>query len=735
MAKTGNLGFRQSHEFRNNIWQSLFALVNRDDNRNTMGTGRRACHCIGHVYRVYRFGGAAVPRLPGLRLLLGTGGLSIFTCDRAAGNLPSNATGNTGESNRMTRITLGNGVRSTWQTAASATAILLSSLMYWILHVRPLTTSEGFSWGSFREYFPYDQYSYLAIAVNVKYGNLAAVEPFTETGTNHYPRLYYVILGLLSRLFDTDIITTWQLTGLAFQFVMVAAISWLLIRMTGLSIFGVLGFVPSIIGTFAVAAGGNWYHSLDNHAVLWGAFGVLFTLNGESAALCIAVTAICILIGVTFPFADGQAPIGSRARAATVTAVAAAVGVLANVQTYSFLTAVYLLLYTTAAYGLLTYGRKWHIFSSAGLLVAVLLGGNALTATTGPLMTLVAGLSPAAPGFLLVLLRYKATVIAACVSMALAASPTVIGTLLGLVEKDDFLTYRETSSNGLGVPALSGVLGAGVPLFMLLLILWAGVSQANKAWIAFAVGPVVAWPLVASNDLWGANQEPYRFWIDSFTLVSAAALPVLCHVAVRSWHHRREISEYDLTEVGAPHASSGGRRKKSLIFVATGVTLVVAFAVSLADYARFAAYVHENGTASFNDPQALAIKSATLPLTQTGSDLHMALDESGQASELVMFDPCISPFRVKALTGLPIAFYNLGLAWPSDESGIRDILMQRSQGTFAQQAAEEVQIHYLLTDTGCPTSWSGQVEGSKISDVAYDNGGKQATLTLWKLTT
>lgn len=630
--------------------------------------------------------------------------------------------------------------RTKWQPVASVVAVAISGLMYWVLQVRPLTTSPGFSWQNFRQYFPYDQYSYLAIAVNVKNGNLAAVEPFTETGTNHYPRLYYVFLGLVSRFLDTDIIATWQFTGLAFQLVMVAAISWLLIRLTGNPAFGVLGFVPSIIGTFAVAATGNWHHSLDNHGVLWGAFGVLFTLNGESAALSLAVTAICLLIGATFPLLDGRAAAGPRVRTGVVFAAAAVVGALANVQTYSFLTAVYLLVYATGVYGLLTRGRGWHFVLSGALLVAVLFGGPAIADTAGPLVTLMAGLLGAAPGFVLVLLRYRWPVIAGCAALALAASPTILGTLLGLADKDDFLTYRELSSNALGVPLWTGLLAALVPMLMLAVIFWAGLVQRNRAWLAFAAGPAVAWPLVASNDLWGANQEPYRFWIDSFTMISAAAVPVLCQVAVRSWRLWRERSfSESLEAVPAPLDGSGPRSTAALgrlqgISLATAFVVVAAtLATSTADHAKFADYVHEYGTASFDDPQAMAIKSAAAPLTEPGSELKVTVDGKGQASELVMFDPCISPFRVKAVTGLPTAFYNLGLAWPENEKGIREVLVQRSKGTFAQPVAEQAEVRYVLTDSGCPKGWHTQVNGAKVSETTYNNGGAPAVVTLWKI--
>lgn len=630
--------------------------------------------------------------------------------------------------------------RRLWQQpVASVAAVAVSGLMYWLLQVRPLTTSSGFSWQNFRQYFPYDQYSYLAIAVNVKNGNLAAVEPFTETGTNHYPRLYYVFLGLLSRLFDTDIIATWQVTGLAFQFVMVAAVSWLLIRLTGNPVFGVLGFVPSIIGTFAVAAGGNWHHALDNHGVLWGAFGVLFTLNGESAALSLAVTAICLLIGATFPLLDGRAPAGTKSRTAIVVIAAVAVGALANVQTYSFLTAVYLLVYVVGAFGLLTYGRKWHYALSVALLVAVLLGGTQIAATAGPLVTLMAGLLAAGPGFILVLLQYRLPVIAGCAGLALAASPTILGTLLGLADKDDFLTYRELSSNALGVPFWTGLLGGLVPLLMLAVILWAGLVWRNTAWLAFAVGAAVAWPLVASNDLWGANQEPYRFWIDSFTMITAAAVPVLCQVGFHGWRlWRRGVREASLEDTAPAPARSKAvntsvGRRHGIILVAALVTITATLATSLADYSKFAEYVHDYGTASFNDPQAMAIKSAAQPLTEPGSDMRVTVDDKGRASELVMFDPCISPFRVKAVTGLPTAFYNLGLAWPENETGIREVLVQRAKGTFAQPTAEQAAIRYVLTDTGCTGSWQTQVNGTKVNETNYSNGGASATVTLWKI--
>lgn len=622
----------------------------------------------------------------------------------------------------------------------STAAIAVSALMYWVLQVRPLTTSQGFSWQNFRDYFPYDQASYLAIAVNVKNGNMAPVEPFTETGMNHYPRLYYVFLGLLSRLFNADIIPTWQVTGLALQFVMVVAISWLLIRLTGRSVFGVLGFVPSIIGTFAVAAAGDWHHTLESHGVLWGAFGVLFTLNGESAALSIAVTAICLLIGTTFPLLGGKSSAGPKTSTVMVIVAATAVGVLANVQTYSFLTAVYLLVYVVAIQGLLDFGHKQHFALSIALLLAVLSGGTAIADISSPLVTLMAGLLAAMPGFILVFVRYKVAVSAGCAALALAASPTILGTLLGLAGKDDFLVYRELSSEALGVPLPIGLIAALVPSLMLAVIFWAGVVQRNKTWMSYAAGSAVAWLLVASNDLWGANQEPYRFWIDSFTIISATALPVLCQVGVYSWRfiggrlHSEPVAVAALAEdFDQSDVRSRSERTHTTVCIAGFAIVAATLAASLADYSKFATFVHASGTSSFNGAQANAIESAAQPLTDAVSELRIKVDEEGEASELVMFDPCISPFLVKAITGLPTAFYNLGLAWPANENALREVLKRRAAGQFAQPLAEQAGVRYVLTDTGCGESWQTQVHGTKLNEVEYDNGGAGAAVALWRI--
>lgn len=618
------------------------------------------------------------------------------------------------------------------QRFTSVAATITAALIYWLLHVSPLTSSHGFNWRNFRNYFPYDQYSYLAIAVNVRDGNMAAIEPFTESGTNHYPRLYYVFLGLVSRLFRSDLIATWQLSGIFFQLMMVTAISWLLIRLTGNPLMGLLGFLPSTVGTFAVVTTANWYHTLDNHAVLWGPFGVFFTLNGESAALSVAVTAICLLIGVSFPDRHGVTLLNGRALAIVISA-SAAIGALANVQTYSFLTAVYVVVYCAGAFGVLRYGKRRHIIFSLGLLLVVVVSGKAVASILGPLATLVAGLAAALPGFFLILTKHKKPVVLASVAAALAASPTILGTLFGLADKDDFLTYREASSTALGVPAGTGLLAAAIPILMLGLILCAGVVYGNKSWMAVAIGAATAWALVASNDFWGANQEPYRFWIDSFTIITAAAIPILCQIVFGSRNLSRDEvqAQHHVSLMGEVRTNSS-RWSRPVIVVAV-VVLAGAMTVSFADYLKFSTYVHSQGTENLDNAQGQAIKTAVAPLLDDESLLRTHINNGGRTPQLLLGDLCINPFQLKTLTGLPTAFYNLGLAWPENEGDLREVLKQRLAGTFPQSLAKGAGIDYVLTDSSCPAGWAGLIDGTRLSVARYSSDGKISTITLWKL--
>lgn len=604
-----------------------------------------------------------------------------------------------------------------------------SAVCYWCFLVLPLTTSKDFRWANFRNYFDHDQYSYLAIAVNVSNGNLDNVEPFTETGTSHYPRLYYVVLGLIARVFDADIIATWQIVGLSIQLAMVMSISWLLIRLTNRAVLGVFGFVPSLAGVLAALLSGSWYHPLENHGVLWGTYGTMFTLNGEAAGMATAIIAACVLVGFTFPGQGAQSE-RPQLRAAVVVAACVAIGMLANIQTYSFLTAVYFLTYTAASFGLTKFGNRKHAIISVALLLAVLFGGTFFSHVVGPLATLVAGLAGAVPGVLLLLKRYPAIVSASALGLAAAAAPTLLATLSGIAQHDDFLAYRALSSENLGVPFPLGIIGGTVPALFLGTIFWAGIRYENKAWLSLSIGIAVAWSVIATNDLWGANQEPYRFWIDGFILATAISFPVLAQVLVIFAQRARSQRLADSAlAAGASTGKANGPietpQKPKLVgprFLrkAHGIVLWGLLVVSLLDYVGFAFSVHSQGTDTFEDAQARAI---------TGTAEFVP----DRANGLVLSDPCIDPFRLKALTGLPTAFYNLGLAWPTNEPMFRTLLEERDSGSLDQALAERAGVDYVMIDSGCEANWLEQVKGSKVAESVYDSGVSTAAVSLWKI--
>ena len=608
------------------------------------------------------------------------------------------------------------------RTVVGVASVAASVCLYWFLQVGPILRSTGFSWHNFRQYFPFDQLSYLAIANNVRNGNLAAVEPFSETGSNHYPRLYYVVMGLLARLFQVDVATMWQVLGVSVQLLMVVILSVLCIKLTRCPAAGLLGFVPFVIGTFANATTGNWFHTLGSHGVLWGAYGVLFTLNGESAAICLAI--VC-LAGLLYLVNSNPSTLK---RYVLVAITAAGIGTLANVQTYSFLTTVYLLVYVVAAYGLVTSRSKAALGLSIGLLVAVVLGGTSVSSSLGPLATLALGAAAALPGLWLLFRKMKGIVLTAALAMALTAAPTVLGTVAGIAAKDPFLTYRVVSSADLGVPWRPGLIAATIPLVVLAMILTAGVHSRRPLWIAYPAGVVVAWALVATNDRWGANEEPYRFWIDAFTIVVATALPILAQVIAHYVRLARSapVAIGSKSEAGAFEAPA--RRVRSWVPVAAALVVAGLVLLAQADYRGFAAYATAKGTTSFANPQAKAIGSAVQSLNPLST-----LDQNGEAKFLVFNDPCVNPFRLKEVGDIPVAFYNLGLAWPEQEPSISRLLSDRTSGVFSATVAREAGVQYLVTDTSCPASWSGRNIGTAVQKVEYQMGDAHNTVTLWRL--
>lgn len=590
----------------------------------------------------------------------------------------------------------------------AAGAVIGAVAAHLYLHLSPLVSQTGWTLSSFRDYYPYDQFSYLAIATNWSQGFRADTEPFTRTGTSPYPDLYYRTMGWLADVVGANPVVMWNLLGAAVQAVLVAGLATATIVVTRRWWAGMAAPLPFVMGTLAVAAQGTWLTELDSHAVLWGPFGVMFTANGESAALCLAGLAIVTLVVV------GSGAVRSvRTRWVLVMAAAAAVGLLAEIQTYTFLVTVMVIAYATAAVGVArSLRREVWVPVTALLVLAVFLLGPAISSVS-PLAALAFGLVPAVPGMVLVAGRHgwPGLLIAVFLAGAFAAQQ-LLATVVGVASGDAFLTYRAASSANLGVPPGDGPRAAAVLLVALALVVLVGALR--RSWFATAapLGAALAWYLGATNDVWGADQEPYRFWLDMMLLISVGLLPLVVDAFVVVLRTVRRVPGSE----GTLRLRSGRRPRAGVLLGALTVVAVL-FVVSVADFAVFRQDIaRQEPITIFDDRSAVLAEVA-----------------SEAADGVVLADPCIEPFVLKVVWGGPTAFYNLGLAWPENPTHYRAVLDARLDGRLDLDEASKAGISYVAADSDCAQGWASDLVAAGATQVTERSYGADGSYVLWRL--
>ncbi|WP_040158611.1 hypothetical protein [Nigerium massiliense] len=583
-----------------------------------------------------------------------------------------------------------------------------------ILHVAcqswAILATSGAPLTHFRTFASGDQLGYLAISANVLDGQSPRVEPYTETGTNTYPPLYYTLIGLVAKLLHLAPATAWNATGVAIQATMAAVLALTLVRLSGRAWCALLAPAAFLTGTFSWLVGPDWFTHFDAHATLWGPYGVLTALNAESAGLALGIIGLCLLARA-FLLDRPQ----RRQRALTLGA-AVLVGVIANFQTYSFLTFVYVVGAMVSTYALV---RGHHVVSgimSAFLLLALYLAGPLLAQRIGQFPLLVVGLVPFLPGIFWVLRRYAGTAVLTGLVCAAAAAPQILMTLHDLQARDPFLTYRVASSKNLGVThpwTLVSMAPVALPLIGVAVV---SLRRHSPLLAAGALGTLVAWPFGATNDVWGANAEPYRFWIDGFCIGAVVVALSLAGLAgrrgaaplapVEATGNPQDADAGDRASVatdaatptraeeGADAADHGATRR----FPSGRVVALCAaalFALTLPDYVRWAI---DPRTTTTWDP-ANSRSQAITALART------AIDGSGK---LLLTDRCINPQYAKVTSGAPIAYYRLGMAWPADPAGISGALQERN-GSLSVGTIRRADIRYVLVDSACGTGWMGRV--------------------------
>lgn len=589
-----------------------------------------------------------------------------------------------------------------------AAAIVAVAAHVW-LQMGGLIAATGGTLLGMRRLFDHDQLGYMSIVANVANGDLADVEPDTLTGVNHYPRLYYSAVGLLARLLGLHPVAAWNLSGALVQVVLVATLAVGAAVLSRRWWAALLAPAPFVLGTLAWTQGGDsWLWPLESHAVLWGPFGVVFSLNGETAGLCLGTAALLAAAVVWLR------PTSSRTRTITSLAAAAVVGLTANFQTYSFLTLVYVAVYCLAMVGLVRRRSILAAAVTAGLVVALFVAGPTAAAVLGQLPTLVAGLLPALPGLLALAAGHRWRVLAVLAVAAAAAAPQLIWTASGIVGGDPFLSYRVGSNRDLGVRSWS-TLVASLPLGLFVLALgWVAVRRRDTTSGGIVLGLGTVALLLSMNDAWGANAEPYRFWIDVVFVGSAASLVLATHLLRPPDGLERPTSE---------HTSRRARRARGAGVVAPIAIVVLATAsllVALPDFQRFR-----------SSPDTAELWDPTDPRDVAVADAARSTEELGGG--LVAPGPCIDARTMKVDSAAPVAYYHLGMAWPREYEAVDDVMQAWLGGTFDVAAAERADVRWLVTDSACGDGWSSTY-ASVLAQETVLPYGDGASITLWRLT-
>jgi hypothetical protein len=373
---------------------------------------------------------------------------------------------------------------------------------------------------------------------------------------------------------------------------------------------------------------------------------------------------------------------------------AALIGLLANLHTYAFFTtasfaAAFITL--TALITAKSRRRTVLVIAATGL---VLVFGNPIAALIGPLplfalLLLVTAI--AAYPFIKSNLHTTFSLIALA---GIAASPQVIRTLIGIASQDEFLAYRQGSSLDLGVPLIAAAVAA-VPLILfaiyILFVSRVMPGRSQEVIYSFFAATAIGAVIMSTNDLWGFNQEPYRFWLQ-YSIITGFLISILLAYALSFQQKRTGL--------------------------AVLVVAVLLWLISLADFSGFFSYAREQGVLPTQDSRALAIQELTKEIP-SGS------------RELILSSRCTDPQLLKLITARPVAFFNYGLAWPDNREEIKNLTQADRMNGDTLIGLQAAQVGYVITDSNCDSDWAYTEAGINIISITpYDSGA----LTLWRVT-
>jgi len=485
--------------------------------------------------------------------------------------------------------------------------------------------------------------------------------------------------------------TVWTLAGWAILAIAVGTVGWVGFRISRLAWAPAVVGPALAVGTLAVATHDYWYTPLESHAILWGPFGSLYVLNAEVAGASLVAIALTIALAVT-----ARPPASRRTTAGWLTVSAALLGLVANIQTYTFFAGLAFALAWLAASGLLR-SRSRGLLIATGVVVVLTFGlGGQIAGAVGGLATFGLFVACTVPGLLPMLRSHWRVLVAPAVALALTAAPQAAIVAGGILAKDPFLTYRQDASQLLGVPWWAALLATAPVIAIWLANVLALRGRPASPALAALLGMAFASIMLTFNDHWGFAQEPYRLWLACVT----QALLLLAPITALSL--RRIAREPVL--------------RRSGWLVATSAVAVGLVGLSLLDFGSFRAYVKDSGLIAFDGARYAALAEVT-----------------AQTEGLLSGGPCIDQQELKIATRKPVAFYNLGIAWPTNRAEIDAVVSAWQSGTFAPDALRAAGVRYLVTDSACGTTWpvEGTMGIAKAGSRDYADAAGSGTLTVW----
>jgi hypothetical protein len=261
----------------------------------------------------------------------------------------------------------------------------------------------------------------------------------------------------------------------------------------------------------------------------------------------------------------------------------------------------------------------------------------------------------------------------------------LLRTAFGLVTQDDFLTYRQASTQDLGVP-IGGGLIAALPVILLIITCLIGLRGSKRtAMTSLLLAGAASWLVLCTNDRWGFSQEPYRFWLEGFIINGLLAATVF-PAAFRAYRERT---------------------KRGPLFPAVAIlTLIVALA-SLFDVTGWWRFAHDQGILDTSSPRMIAIADITK-----------------EREGLIAAAPCIDPRALKLVTDAPVAHYNGGLAWPENPDSIKILLDPDRRNVGDPVALRAAGAEFIVADSACTEQWvfAPQDRITQIQSVPYAGG-------------